>query len=370
VTDAGLITAAYVVAHAVTTPTAAGRRVTLVPAVAAAGALMSGGSAVLVLATAGLALPFGRLIVHVLHGSRTAAHVFPAEPMTVAVLGGTVAAGALVVPTTSARDPLMLGLVAIAAVMAFGAGVAVRGVTAGERRVVSRRLVVRRAVGEWPAHAAQFAAAALLAVTADEMGIWSVALAGLPYGFSHMALRWLEHTRATYDQTIRSLGAIPEAADQVANGHSTRTADLAVAVGAELGMSARDLRTVEYAALLHDIGRVVMANPAVTADEYTFADVSEWSAAIIGEVRFLEGVAAVVSLQHAPYRRAGERNDTSVPRSSQVIRVAARYDSSTSDGVSPVEAMERLHRGAAYDYDPEVVMALRRVLERRRQLAA
>ncbi len=112
-----------------------------------------------------------------------------------------------------------------------------------------------------------------------------------------------------------------------------------------------------------------MANPAVNADEYTFSDVSEWSAAIIGEVRFLEGVAAVVSVQHAPYRRAGERNHPAVPRSSQIIRVAARYDSSTSDDVSPVEAMEHLHRGATYDYDPEVVMALRRVLERRRLLA-
>jgi HD-GYP domain-containing protein (c-di-GMP phosphodiesterase class II) len=41
-----------------------------------------------------------------------------------------------------------------------------------------------------------------------------------------------------------------------------------------------------------------------------------------------------------------------------------------NNGLSPLEAIETLHRGAAYDYDPEVVGALRRVLERRAAIAA
>jgi hypothetical protein len=35
-----------------------------------------------------------------------------------------------------------------------------------------------------------------------------------------------------------------------------------------------------------------------------------------------------------------------------------------------VQAMELLHQGAAYDFDPELVMALRRVLKRRGAFAA
>ena len=59
-----------------------------------------------------------------------------------------------------------------------------------------------------------------------------------------------------------------------------------------------------------------------------------------------------------------------VPRASQIVRIAAKYDSSLSDGLAPEEALEALHRGAAYDYDPDIVMSLRRVLERWGSLAA
>jgi HD-GYP domain-containing protein (c-di-GMP phosphodiesterase class II) len=33
--------------------------------------------------------------------------------------------------------------------------------------------------------------------------------------------------------------------------------------------------------------------------------------------------------------------------------------------LSPLQALEVLHAGAAYDYDPEVVASLRRILESR-----
>jgi hypothetical protein len=33
--------------------------------------------------------------------------------------------------------------------------------------------------------------------------------------------------------------------------------------------------------------------------------------------------------------------------------------------MEPVDALEVLHRGAAYEYDPDVIGALRRVLQRR-----
>lgn len=49
---------------------------------------------------------------------------------------------------------------------------------------------------------------------------------------------------------------------------------------------------------------------------------------------------------------------------------AARFDSAVSGGSSAVEAVEVLHRGSAYDYDPQIVAALRRVLQRRGVIAA
>jgi HD-GYP domain-containing protein (c-di-GMP phosphodiesterase class II) len=259
----------------------------------------------------------------------------------------------------------------LGAVIWFLTVAVVRAVDSDQARLAPRRLVLVRALEDWPAYLALFSSGALYALTAPAMGWWwAVPLAGLPYAFSHVSLHRVQTTRRTYRQTIQALGSIAEAGGLVAVGHAERVADIAVAVGAELGLSAGMLQRLEFAALLHDLGRVVLANPAVAAGSYSLSDVSGWSAAIMSEARYLESVAEVVAAQHNPYRRPGEERDPHLPMASKILRVTAVYDGEMNNGLSPLEAIETLHRGAAYDYDPEVVGALRRVLERRAAIAA
>ena len=364
-----VVAGAYLLAHVVTIPNSAGRRLSLTTAVASATALTTG-SPVLVVAPAAAIVPLGWLAVRVRYGRRVTDDMFPAEPT-----GGLVFAGAFFGIVQFVGDfhpshPLVLSAFGVAAVLWFGTAVLVRSAWSQQGRVVNRRLGRLRAVSDWPAYAALFSSSALFAVTIGPMGYWAIPLAGLPYLFSHLSLHRVQDTRRTYEQTIRALGAIPEAGGHVAPGHSNRTGDLAVAVGSEMGLGAAALRRIEYAALLHDIGRVVLANPSVAGGGYSRGDVSRWSAAIISEARYLEPVAAIVASQHQPYRKPGEERDHEVPIGSQILRVAARYDSALDDGTSPIEAVELLHQGVAYDYDPTVVMALRRVLERRGVIAA
>lgn len=85
----------------------------------------------------------------------------------------------------------------------------------------------------------------------------------------------------------------------------------------------------------------------------------------MSEARYLENVAEVVAAQHHPYRRPGEERDPDLPLASKILKVSAAYDGGMITGLSSLESIEALHRGAAYDYDPEVVACLRRVLERR-----
>jgi len=365
-----VLVAAHLAAHVVTLPTASGRRVSLSTAIAGAAALASGGSLVVVLGPAAAAMPVAWFIVHVRHGRAAARDVFSAEPAGIMVFALVFAAALLVLPSVDPAHPGVLSAFAVAALLGFLVTVLARSMLSEQRYEVARRLIALRTVRDWPAYAALSSSAALYAVTTETMGMWSVPLAGLPYLFSHVSLHRLQETRRTYDQTIRALGAIPEASGQVAVGHCSRTAELAVAVGAEIGLGVSELTRLEYAALLHDIGRVVLANPAVALGDYSFSDVSGWGAAIIGEARYLEDVARIVALQHAPYRQEGQVRDPEVPRTSQLVRIAARYDSAVGDGISPVEAVELLHRGAAYDYDPELVRSLRSVLQRRGAFAA
>ena len=163
-----------------------------------------------------------------------------------------------------------------------------------------------------------------------------------------------------------ALGRIPEASGLVGNGRAQRTGSLAAAVAAEVRLSPSEVARVEYAGLLHDVGRVVYNDPAVASGGYSDSDVAAWGAAIIQESPFLAPVGQVVADQYKPYRRPGEARNELVPRSAQVVRVCAAYDRALhEEGKTVTEALENLHRGAAYDFDPEVVAALRRVLQKR-----
>ena len=161
-------------------------------------------------------------------------------------------------------------------------------------------------------------------------------------------------------------GRVPEAGGFSLPGHAERSADMAIAIGGELGLSARDTRRVEDATLLADIGRVVLGAPAVAlGGGFTTADLAGWSAAIIAEAPTLQPVAELVAESPRPYRRPGEARDPSLPPAAQVVKVATAYDYSVGGGMEPADALEVLHRGVAYEYDPEILAALRRVLQRR-----
>ena len=115
---------------------------------------------------------------------------------------------------------------------------------------------------------------------------------------------------------------------------------------------------------MHDLGRITLNEPAVARMGYTDRDIAAWGAEIIGETAYLAKVAEVVRRQHEPYRAPGQAGDPEVPPAARIVRVASAYDRHVAEsGLGALEALAALHRGTAYEYDPEVVAALRRVVE-------
>lgn len=218
---------------------------------------------------------------------------------------------------------------------------------------------------DWPVVVGLVAAGSLFAISWPVMRWWAVPMAVMAYGFSHLAFVRYHGTRVTYAQTIRALARIPEAAGLAPPGHAIRTTEIAMAVGRELGVPPRDASNLEFAALMHDIGRITLNEPAIIKAGYTDEDIARWGSEIVKEAPYLEQVASIIRQQHHPYRKPGEVEDEELPTASKVIRIASAYDQATLEmGLSPLEAVETLHRGAAYDFDPEVVKALRRALVR------
>jgi hypothetical protein len=198
------------------------------------------------------------------------------------------------------------------------------------------------------------------------IGGWALPIALLPYSFAHLAFRRFQETKVTYKQTIRALARIPEVSGLGVDGHADRTTELASAVAKEIGLGPVQVEDVEYAGLMHDIGRVSLNEPQILRMGYSDDDIARWSSEIIAESPYLNRVATHVRQQYEPYRKPGEQTDPDVSIVSRIIKVAAAYDWQVhQDGLSPLQALENLHAGAAYEYDPELVASLRRLLESR-----
>jgi hypothetical protein len=257
----------------------------------------------------------------------------------------------------------VLGAVAVAGLAWFSLRAMVAAFVGLERSDLAGRYLWLLALEDWAVVLSMFAAGALFGLAWEVMGLWAVAVAILPYGFAHTAFERYSSTRVTYGQTIKALAQIPEVAGLAPMGHSTRTSDVAVAIAQEMGLNPFDVTELEYAALMHDVGRITLNEPAILRAGFTDEDIARWGAQIIAEAPYLDNVSELVKLQHRPYRSPGIEFDPDIPMTSKIIKVASAYDQTQiEEGLSPVESLERIHQGSAYEFDPRVAASLRRVL--------
>ncbi|MCL1600402.1 MAG: HD domain-containing protein [Actinomycetia bacterium] len=257
----------------------------------------------------------------------------------------------------------VLGAVAVAGLAWFSFRAMVAAFVGLERTDLAGRYLWLLALEDWAVVLSMFAAGALFGLAWEVMGLWAVAVAVLPYAFAHTAFERYSSTRVTYGQTIKALAQIPEVAGLAPLGHSTRTSDMAVAIAQEMGLNPSHVTELEYAALMHDVGRITLNEPAILRAGFTDEDIARWGAQIIAEAPYLDNVSELVRLQHRPYRSPGIEFDPDIPMTSKIIKVASAYDQTQiEEGLSPVESLERIHQGSAYEFDPRVAASLRRVL--------
>lgn len=219
--------------------------------------------------------------------------------------------------------------------------------------------------------AALSATGALVALAERPLGPVAIPLFLFPLFLTQFAVRRQSAIRRTYRQTIRTLSRLTELGGYTEVGHSSRVAELSMAMGHELGMSERDMLDLEYAALLHDIGQVSLTEPipggatvlAAPADQRRIA---HDGAEIVRQTGVLDKVAVILEAQTTPYRQVREFGEV-LPLSSRVIKVCNAYDDLAGDSPDSAKrdaAVERIHLGLGYEYDPRVVEALVRALAR------
>jgi hypothetical protein len=258
-----------------------------------------------------------------------------------------------------------IGMVAVAGI-GVGLELVLSSAVRSERQRTPWLAALRDEFGEVaPLTSAVVASGPMVALMAPALGLFSLPVALFPLAITYVAVGRYVQNRATYRQTIATLSHLTEHGGYTPPGHAERVADLSARIGRILGISDRELRELEYAALLHDLGQISLVEPipggaTVLAAPSDQRDIADEGARIIRHAEGLETVAAYVEAQTTPYRQVRELGEE-VPLASRIIKVANAFDDLTGGSDDPLEiqvANERIHLGLGYQYDPEVVEAL------------
>jgi putative nucleotidyltransferase with HDIG domain len=184
-------------------------------------------------------------------------------------------------------------------------------------------------------------------------------------------------TRSAYVGAIRALAAALDARDPCTAGHSERVSAVSVSIGRRMHLSDADLDVLRLGALLHDIGKIGVADEILrkpgplTREEFEqIKRHPALGALILRKVPFLEPHLPIVELHHErPDGRGypfGLRRDD-IPLLARIVHVADAFDAMTSarayrraPGVEV--ALAELRRFKGTQFDPATVEALEAAL--------
>jgi HD-GYP domain-containing protein (c-di-GMP phosphodiesterase class II) len=181
-----------------------------------------------------------------------------------------------------------------------------------------------------------------------------------------------------YRGTATLLGYVVETDDQYTGAHSRDVVDLSRSTAAVLGLPASQRRAVEFAAMLHDVGKIYV--PKEILNKPGELDAYEWEVirnhTIQGE-RILKQVGGAIARVARYVRASHERYDgegypdglagDAIPIESRIVSVCDAFSAMTTHrpyrDAMPVElALEELHDSAGTQFDPRVVNALEHAL--------
>ena len=186
-----------------------------------------------------------------------------------------------------------------------------------------------------------------------------------------------EETRHTQELIAASLARAVDAKDTGTRNHCETVGALSALIGERLGLAPDRLRRLRVAGLLHDVGKIGIADSILqkpgplSEEEWTIMRTHAGVGHNIVSATELEEEARWVLHHHERFDGAGYPNGAAadeIPLESRIIFVADAFEAMTADrpyrsGRSPQDALEELAANAGTQFDPLCVAALCSVFE-------
>lgn len=189
--------------------------------------------------------------------------------------------------------------------------------------------------------------------------------------------------RKAYRQSLLTLARAVETKDIGSEGHGERVAEFVVAVAREMRLTLKQIRQMEYAAFLEDIGNVrvphAILNKVDPLTEEEFAILKNHTvigAEVVEQVKFLRNISPIIRHHHEAWDGSGYPDGLKgkdIPLGARILSVCTAYEVMQRtrvyrDKLDESVAINEIRAGSGTKYDPDVVRALLKVLRKRQRL--
>lgn len=232
-----------------------------------------------------------------------------------------------------------------------------------------------------PSYLAEAPLGFIMAIIYVEVGILGILLFFFPLLLARRSFELYTRMRKMYLDTIRTLAATIDAKDPYTHGHSERVSQMALQLAKRLGFAESEIEYLEYAAILHDIGKIGIEDRILgKKDKLTDAEYEKVKehpvigANIMESIEFLKRCSQTVLHHHErfdgrgyPYGIKGEE----IPKPARLLAIIDAYDAMNSDRpyrkkLSVEDILKELEQEAGKQFDPIMVEAFISLLKEKR----
>ncbi len=153
-------------------------------------------------------------------------------------------------------------------------------------------------------------------------------------------------------EIIISLLLIEGFKDPAIKEHSERISELAGDLSEKMGVNKEDIRHIKYAALIHDIGKVVMKE-----ETSNYSLVLKKTFSILGHVKFLKMALKILKYSTEDFSKKGNK----IPLLSRIFSVVNSFDELVVAGNKTSNVIKDLEKDKKYD--PKVVENFKKILK-------